>query len=475
MQRLQKTTVVAILLFATAANAKDHFPWAASYEAARAEASRQNKPLLLHFWSVSCAPCRHVEKYVFSHPGVGKMVAKEFIPVKINTDERPDLARQFRIESIPHDVFMTADGRELRRASSPSNQRAYLQLVQRVAKNAEETAQGTLSQLSKVAREQSGPRYDPKTGKFQNAPAYYPSPDRGNSVTTAAANQPIIPPPGSQGTGYQGSGYQGASYQAPGYQGSGYQGSARQNPAYPAQGPAGSNFQNAPAQSPTGSSRVVYNPQYNAPTGPPSGSANRYPLGNGPVNNPHVQAPPANGQLFGAPNGTSGAAPPNSPPANAPTNNLPPPGSQPPPWQQSQQRAQSPQPSQGNPPLGMDGYCPVTLLEARDARQAWQKGNPRWGAIHRGRLYFFMGQQQRDRFMKSPDYYAPVLSCNDPVRFIDGGQLVEGKRQHGLLFRKQVFLFADEGSLQKFWQNPTRYTSAVQQAMQNGNRGTVQR
>ncbi len=287
MRGLQKTIVAAILLFAAVANAKDHFPWAASYEAARAQAARENKPLLLHFWSLSCVPCRHVEKYVFSHPGVGKMVGKKYIPVKINTDERPDLARQFRIESIPHDVFLSADGRELQRASSPTNQRAYLQLVTRVAENAETTAQGTLSQLSKVAREQNGPRYDPKTGKFQNAPAYYPSPSQGKSATPAAANQPITPPPG--------------------YQASGYQGSGSRNSSYEGQGSQAPTYQNAGSQPPTGNSQVVHNPQFKSSAGPPAGSANSYPPpGNSPVNNPYVQAPPTNGRLFGAPSGAPG-------------------------------------------------------------------------------------------------------------------------------------------------------------------------
>jgi protein disulfide-isomerase len=121
----------------------------------------------------------------------------------------------------------------------------------------------------------------------------------------------------------------------------------------------------------------------------------------------------------------------------------------------------------GNPPLAVDGYCPVTLvtLLSKDRQKAWKKGDQRWGAIHRGRTYLFAGPEEQRLFLANPDYYSPALSCYDPVRFVDANDLVEGRREHGLTYRGQVFLFADEASLRTFWNNPTRFATVVHEAM----------
>jgi protein disulfide-isomerase len=105
----------------------------------------------------------------------------------------------------------------------------------------------------------------------------------------------------------------------------------------------------------------------------------------------------------------------------------------------------------------MEGFCPVTLLE----QETWIKGDPRWGAVHRGRVYLFTNQQHQQKFLADYGKYAPVLSGYDPVKFIDEGAMVDGKRAHGVFFHNQVILFADEDSLQRFWKSPERYAQAL--------------
>jgi len=120
----------------------------------------------------------------------------------------------------------------------------------------------------------------------------------------------------------------------------------------------------------------------------------------------------------------------------------------------------------GNPPLGLDGYCPVTLIE----RMQWQKGDVRYGAIHRGRTYLFAGQEEQRRFLAQPDHLSPMLSGNDPVEFVERGFLVPGKREHGLGHGRQIYLFASEQSLRQFADSPGHYVSVVHQAMQQAPR-----
>ena len=112
-----------------------------------------------------------------------------------------------------------------------------------------------------------------------------------------------------------------------------------------------------------------------------------------------------------------------------------------------------------NPPLGLDGYCPVTLVE----RERWVKGDPKFGAHHQGRTYLFASAEAQAKFLQDQGYqkYAPALSGFDPVKYAERGELVDGKRVHGVFFHNQVFLFADEAGLQQFWADPERYATIV--------------
>ena len=78
-------------------------------------------------------------------------------------------------------------------------------------------------------------------------------------------------------------------------------------------------------------------------------------------------------------------------------------------------------------------------------------------------------------FLENPDKFAPMLSGYDPVRYAEQGQLVDGRRQHGVWYRNQMYLFADEVSLEKFWKNPDMVVPRVEQAMRATAGGGVRR
>ncbi len=137
-----------------------------------------------------------------------------------------------------------------------------------------------------------------------------------------------------------------------------------------------------------------------------------------------------------------------------------------------QQTPQPPtaRPENRNPPLCLEGYCPVFLvdnmgLDVEADKRKWVLGVRQWGAIHRGRAYLFAGPRQQERFLADPDRYAPIMSGNDVVLAVDHGQTVPGRRNFGALFGNHVYLFASEDSLQRFEQSPNLYANEVLQAM----------
>ncbi len=109
--------------------------------------------------------------------------------------------------------------------------------------------------------------------------------------------------------------------------------------------------------------------------------------------------------------------------------------------------------------FGLDGFCPVQLVE--NAR--WQPGKKAWGAVHRGRTYLFAGAEEQRRFLANPDRYAPVSSGDDVVLLLEQGQSVSGHREHGLQFDGHVYLFAGEGTLEKFRSSPRYYADRALQ------------
>ena len=61
----------------------------------------------------------------------------------------------------------------------------------------------------------------------------------------------------------------------------------------------------------------------------------------------------------------------------------------------------------------------------------------------------------------------------DPVMLTDAGETVAGRREHGVVYRKRVYLFSSEDSLERFWQDPERFASPIRQAMESGDVGRL--
>jgi YHS domain-containing protein len=133
-----------------------------------------------------------------------------------------------------------------------------------------------------------------------------------------------------------------------------------------------------------------------------------------------------------------------------------------------QQTAPPQQAAPAGPKFALDGYCVVSLVEQLHLpvnQQQWRKGDPRWGAEHRGKLYLFAGPVEQQKFLTNPDYYTPVLSGFDPVLFVEQGHLVEGRREHGFTHEGRIYMFTSEQNLQTFWNSRDMFISRVQQAM----------
>ena len=69
--------------------------------------SQSDKPVLVDFWATWCGPCRMLAPVISE-------IAEEYAGTvkvgKVNVDEEPELAMQFRVDSIPT-VMLFREGR----------------------------------------------------------------------------------------------------------------------------------------------------------------------------------------------------------------------------------------------------------------------------------------------------------------------------------------------------------------------------
>jgi YHS domain-containing protein/thiol-disulfide isomerase/thioredoxin len=424
--------------------------WQQDIESAKVLARDSGRLVLVHVVSDGCGPCRALESNVFAQPGVAGAIEQRFVPVRLNANEYPAIAQGFGITRVPTDVILTPDGQILSKAISPATPSAYIAETTNVA--------------NKYAS-QLGQQYNIATASPPN-PAVLNQAYADLAIGAPPQAAPSVPmntvaTPGTANGAF-----------AP--------------PSAPMNTPVPSTVTNSYA--PINNYAPPATPSYATPQQPVT------PIPSNPAADPyasyapptqHMQtpaqqqlpqlAPPAQTSQFGyEPPASPAANPAMSAPSfyNPPVDSSVPPSNPSGPVSEEAQRpavtqqasAAVPDPSKlppGAPPLGFDGYCPVTMRTG----WKWIPGDPAYGAIHRGRTYWFAGAAEQKQFLSNPDYYGPALSGIDPVLAIDHQQSVPGLREHSLDYDGQFYMFSSEATLQQFTSGPERYASGVRQAM----------
>ena len=398
--------------------------WAPDFETARQAAAAQNKLLLIHFWQTACAPCKVVEERVFPKASVAQTIHESFVPLKVNARERPGLRLQFQVDRFPTDVIATPAGKVLHKMVTPQDSQAYVHQLTAIA-----LANRSAPTRSNNSRWADGPQADMQLAGGPRPPGggsrlgqdvsryseYGPGPMRSGQNISQNIHSPTTT----------------SRFELP------------QSPATPAQ-QSGQATSNQP--------QSITNWHVAGATHGAMHAASE-------IANPFVASQPPPRQQVMPPRGA--AVPSSAPGSMAPSG-----------------RAMVPQ-ATTQPPLGLDGRCPVTLVRDR----LWQRGDVRWGAIHRGRTYLFIGLEQQQAFLADPDRYSPVLAGMDVVRLATEGRIVEGSRRYGVIIDddgegplpSRIYLFDSENSRNQFEQGPERFLRPVLQAMQQGTLDTLLR
>lgn len=98
--------MVALLLFASAAFGQD-------YDGALKAAKRENKPLLLYFFSRSCPYCGLMDKKTLADKDIAAVLKRDFIFLRIDVDSSTRLDRLYRVSGTPSSWFVEPTGKRI--------------------------------------------------------------------------------------------------------------------------------------------------------------------------------------------------------------------------------------------------------------------------------------------------------------------------------------------------------------------------
>lgn len=89
--------------------------WHTDLNSSIQEAKNTNKTVFIDFYEDGCTYCKQLDEQTLSDPDVKEKLSQNYVLVKINTDQNPDLASQYKIYELPTMVILNSNGQEVKR------------------------------------------------------------------------------------------------------------------------------------------------------------------------------------------------------------------------------------------------------------------------------------------------------------------------------------------------------------------------
>lgn len=130
-----------------------------------AEARSSGKLILLDLEAVWCHWCHVMDEQTYRDPKVAELIARHYLPVKVDSDARPDLAERYRDYGWPATIILDADGRDVIKRAGYIEPPVMVQLLQAVVDDPRPEAAPDAAPQVYAESALLAPRYPKVTGR----------------------------------------------------------------------------------------------------------------------------------------------------------------------------------------------------------------------------------------------------------------------------------------------------------------------
>ncbi len=118
---------------ARARNIERSFQWEQYGAGAFERARREKKPILLMGAASWCHWCHVMDETTYRDPQVGRLLAERFVVIRVDIDERPDIAARYEDWGWPATILLSPEAQEIGKYRGYINARDFLPILQVVA------------------------------------------------------------------------------------------------------------------------------------------------------------------------------------------------------------------------------------------------------------------------------------------------------------------------------------------------------
>ena len=443
---MPKTTAQLIVLLAIAffalglANAAEReISWTDDYEGAMQRAASANSIVLLHFYGDNCPPCKLLDKKTFHDPALVSTMNEHLVAVKINANRRDDLAHKYKVTRWPTDVYLFSNGDEIYRGVSNTDPAVYCKTIERVALRHRDWSVER-NAIVKAKEKRQDKVLAARTPQRQSQPSSYAG-NTGHAVKTQATSWKNAHNPTRSHAFTESSASSAPSTPIPANVRVIENPYIAQQPLIVPPAPDNPNPNNLP---PIIRAELTPSSAFLAPQTPQASQAPQT------IVTPQTIVPNVASRSVAAQpiSALRVSTQPSTPDANlVPKNDL-----------TSPLRVYA-------ETVGMEGYCPVTLIESLGKPDSigWVLGRQSCAVRHRGRIYYCATERARQLLLSDPDRYTPALSGFDIVRFCKNAKLEDGKCEFGCIQEgtNRIFLFDSKANYDEFTKDCKYYAGLI--------------
>ena len=146
------------------------------------DARSKQRPIVLHFHASWCGPCREMERDVLDTREVQQVLQRDFVAIRVDTDEYTDLSDRYSISALPSDVFLAPDGKVIARTEGVQAKSSYIARLKGIATRYPKKAEVVVEKKTTIPNVLKQPA---ETGSENEK-------DTGTATVTAKSSKPIL-------------------------------------------------------------------------------------------------------------------------------------------------------------------------------------------------------------------------------------------------------------------------------------------